>query len=105
MHHIGFINDDHGVGVARSSLAHALSVATRRQLDPARWTLASPVQADVRTIAGALDIRYRAVADGGFNHSSALVLLDCEGRILARTEQIGANVDAEFMAQVRRAVE
>lgn len=90
---------------ARDTPAALMSVATKRKLDPARWTLASPAQADVRKIAGVLGIRYRALADGEFNHTSALVLLDGEGRILARTEQMGAKVDPEFMAQVRRAVE
>ena len=90
---------------ARDTPAALMSVATKRKLDPARWTLASPAQADVRKIAGVLGIRYRALADGEFNHTSALVLLDGEGRILARTEQMGAKVDPEFMAEVRRAVE
>ncbi len=89
----------------RDTPAALLSVAGKRKLDPSRWTLASPAQADVRKIAGVLGIRYRALADGEFNHTSALVLLDSEGRILARTEQMGAKVDPEFMAQVRRAVE
>jgi protein SCO1 len=89
----------------RDTPAALMSIATKRKLDPARWTLASPAQADVRKIAGVLGIRYRALADGEFNHTSALVLLDGEGRILARTEQMGAKVDPEFMAQVRRAIE
>lgn len=89
----------------RDTPAALMSVANKRKLDPSRWTLASPAQADVRKIAGVLGIRYRALADGEFNHTSALVLLDSEGRILARTEQMGAKVDPEFMAQVRRAVE
>lgn len=89
----------------RDTPAVLMSVADKRKLDPLHWTLASPGQADVRKIAGVLGIRYRALADGEFNHTSALVLLDSEGRILARTEQMGAKVDPEFMAQVRRAVE
>ncbi len=89
----------------RDTPAVLMSVADKRKLDPLHWTLASPGQADVRKIAGVLGIRYRALADGEFNHTSALVLLDSEGRILARTEQIGAKVDPEFMAQVRKSVE
>ena len=80
-----------------------LSVATQRKLDTARWTLASPAPDNVRTIAGVLGIRYRALADGEFNHTSALILLDADGRILARTEQIGSRPDPEFVAAVRRA--
>lgn len=79
------------------------SVAARRQLDPQRWTLARPARGDVRSIAGVLGIRYRELADGEFNHTSALVLLDADGRVLARTEQVGSRPDPEFLAAVRRA--
>ena len=37
-----------------------------------------PHPRDVRTIAGLLGIRYRALADGDFNHTTVLVLLDAE---------------------------
>lgn len=80
------------------------SVADKRKLDPAHWTLASPQPNAVRSVAGVLGVRYRALADGDFNHTSALVLLDRDGRILARTEQVGSKVDPEFLAQVRRAL-
>ena len=73
-----------------------------RSVDPARWTLARPDPRDVRAIAGLLGIRYRALADGEFNHTSVLVLLDAEGRVVARTERIGGLPDPEFLAVVRR---
>jgi protein SCO1/2 len=44
------------------------------------------------------------LANGDFNHTSALVLLDAEGRIVARTEKIGSVPDPEFVAAVRRQV-
>jgi protein SCO1/2 len=47
-------------------------------------------------------VRYRALADGEFNHTSALVLLDGEGRVVARTEKIGSVPDPEFLAEVRK---
>lgn len=80
------------------------SVADKRKLDPTRWVLASPKPDEVRAIAGVLGIRYRLLADGEFNHTSALALLDAEGRILARTEQMGTKPDPEFVAAVRKAV-
>ena len=83
----------------------ALSVVVaRRKLDTRRWTLASPRTDDVRQIAGVLGVRYRELADGEFNHTSALVLLDAEGRILARTEKMGSKPDPEFVTAVKRAV-
>ena len=79
-------------------------IVDKRRLDVARWTLASPPKQDVRTVAGVLGIRYRELADGEFNHTSALVLLDAEGRILARTERMGARPDPEFVTAVKRAL-
>lgn len=87
----------------RDTPAALMSIVDKRKLDRARWTLASPAPADVREVAGVLGIRYRALADGEFNHTSAMVLLDADGRILARSEQMGSKPDPEFVAAVRRA--
>jgi protein SCO1/2 len=73
-----------------------------RELDPASWTLARPDPQDVRAIAGLLGIRYRALADGEFNHTTVLVLLDADGRVIARTEGVGGLPDPAFLAAVRR---
>ena len=78
------------------------SVARKRKLDASHWSLASPAPDNVRGVAGVLGVRYRQLADGEFNHTSALVLLDRDGRVVARTEQIGSQVDPEFVAEVRR---
>jgi len=88
----------------RDTPAALMSIASKRKLDAARWTLASPKMDDVRSIAGVLGVRYRQLADGGFNHTSALVLLDADGRILARTEKMGSVPEAEFIAAVHRAL-
>lgn len=80
------------------------AVVDARKLDTTRWTLASPPAKDVRTVAGLLGIRYRLLADGEFNHSSALILLDANGRILARTEKMGTQPDPEFVAAVKKAL-
>ena len=80
-----------------------MSVANKRKLAGARWTLASPNMDKVRSVAGVLGVRYRPLADGEFNHTSALVLLDPDGRILARTEKIGSVLEADFIAAVHRA--
>ena len=80
------------------------AVVEKRKLDTRRWTLASPRKDDVRQVAGVLGVRYRELADGEFNHTSALVLLDADGRVLARTETMGSKPDPEFVAQVKRAL-
>ena len=89
---------------AHDTPAALRKVETSRGLDPARWTLAAPAPGDVRAVAGVLGIRYRQLADGSFNHSTALLLLDGDGRVLARTEQVGSVPDPDFLAAVRAAV-
>lgn len=79
-------------------------MATMRKVDATRWTLASPAPGDVRKAAGVLGIRYRELADGNFNHTSALVLLDAQGRVLARTERMGSVPDPAFVAAVDEAL-
>jgi protein SCO1/2 len=78
-------------------------VQAERKLDASPWTLLQPRPDELRGIAGILGIRYRTLADGEFNHSTALVLLDADGRVLARTERLGADADPGFMEAVRKA--
>lgn len=89
---------------ARDDVAALRGVAERRKLDPARWTLARTGEAGVRRLAAVLGVRYRALADGEFNHTSSLVLLDRDGRKLAATAQLGAVPDPAFLAAVRAAL-
>ena len=63
-----------------------------------------PEPKDLRSLAAVLGVKYRALADGEFNHTSVLVLLDADGRILARTETIGTRPDPEFLVAVRKAL-
>ena len=78
-------------------------VQSERRLEPSGWMLLRPEPGDLRSLAGVLGIRYRALADGEFNHTTMLVLLDADGRVLARTERIGGEGDPEFLAAVRAA--
>jgi protein SCO1/2 len=48
-----------------------------------------------------IGVRYRPLADGEFNHTSSLVLLDAEGRVLASTERLGGVPDPDFLAAVK----
>lgn len=90
---------------ARDDPAALAAVVRQRRLDTSRWTLAAPPEGQVRGVAGVLDARYRRLADGEFNHTSALVLLDAEGRVLARTERMGSQPDPEFVAAVRASLQ
>lgn len=89
---------------ARDDPAALKQVFDNRRLDANRWTLARTEAAGVRRLAAVLGIRYRPLADGEFNHTSALVLLDGEGRVLARTETLGSVPDPVFLAAVEAAL-
>lgn len=82
----------------------ALAETAERHRLPAHWQLLQPGENDARAIANVLDIRYRPREDGSINHTSVLVLLDAEGRILARSEVETAAPDPAFVAAVRRAL-
>ena len=88
----------------RDTPAALATLAKERKITDKRWALASPKPGDVRSVAGVLDIRYRQLSDGEFNHTSALILLDAEGRILARTEKMGSQPDPEFITAVKAAL-
>jgi len=89
---------------ARDTPATLAKVVQQRHVDDNRWALASPKPGDVRNAAAVLGVRYRALADGEFNHTSELILLDANGRILARTAKIGSDVDREFISKVKSAL-
>ena len=72
-------------------------VVEKRHLDSSRWTLAHASTGDVRRLAAVLGIQYRKMRDGEFSHSSILLLLDADGRIVARTEKMGVT-DPAFVA-------
>jgi protein SCO1/2 len=74
--------------------------AAQRQLDSARWSLARTEAGHVRKLAALLDIQYRALGNGEFNHSTTLILVDGQGRIAARTSEL-ARPDAAFIKQVK----
>jgi protein SCO1/2 len=87
----------------RDTPARLKQVFAERKLDPSSWTLARTDAANVRKLAAVLDIQYRALASGDFNHSTALILLDADGRVVARTDKLGA-ADADFVAAVQKAL-
>lgn len=85
---------------ARDTPAAMQDVAKRHRV-PDGWQFLTPGDNDVRAIASVLDVRYRFRDDGSINHTSALVLLDAEGRVRARSEVNGAAADPAFLIQVK----
>jgi protein SCO1/2 len=73
--------------------------AAARKLDMRHWTLARTEAKDARPLAALFGLQYRQLPDGDFNHSSELILLDADGRIVARTTVIG-RVDPAFVQAI-----
>ncbi|WP_130620870.1 SCO family protein [Dyella amyloliquefaciens] len=88
---------------ARDNVAALHQYAQKRQLDAPHWTLARAEPQDVRALSALLGLQYRQLPDGDFNHSSELILLDPDGRIIARTTTIG-RLDPAFVDAVRKAL-
>lgn len=87
---------------ARDTPEALMYIVNKRKLDTNRWTLSRTDEKGVRTLAALLAVRYRVLADGEFNHTSALILLDAEGRVVARTETLGSKPDPVFLAAVKK---
>lgn len=86
---------------ARDDVATLRRYASTRKLDSRWWTLARSEPKDVRRLAALLQLQYRQLPDGEFNHSSELILLDADGRVVTRTDVIG-RLDPAFVDAVRK---
>lgn len=75
-------------------------VEITRHLDGKRWTLLRTDAGDVRKLAAVLGIQYRALENRDFNHSTAIILLDTDGRIRASSDHIG-EPNPEFEAALK----
>lgn len=75
-------------------------VAKRHHLDMQRWKLTRTSATDVRKIAAVLNIRYRQLDNGEFNHSTVISLLDQEGVIQARTSKL-PGIDIDFLNMIQ----
>lgn len=85
----------------RDTPAVLTELARTRHIDSPRWHLTRASEKDVRRIAAVLGVQYKQQEDGEFSHSSALILLDAQGRVVARSEKLG-EADPEFLAAIRR---
>lgn len=85
-------------------VAKLKSMTVSRELDTNQWTLARTDNSSARKIAAALGIQYRLLADGDFNHTTVLVLLDGNGRIVGRTKKLGT-ADADFIQLVKKTLQ
>ena len=86
---------------SRDDVAVLKHTVEERHLDEKVWTLARTDARNVRKLAALLGIQYRALPSGEFNHSSVLILLDAEGRIVGRTSTIG-EADPAFVKMAEK---
>lgn len=84
---------------ARDTVAALKDTAARRNCD-AQWSLVRTDDATTRKIAAVLGVQYRKLADGEFNHSTQIALLDREGRIAAKSGKLGP-ADPALVKRVR----
>jgi protein SCO1/2 len=85
---------------AHDSVAVLKQTADERHLDGAHWTLARTDATHLRKLAAVLGVQYRALANGDFNHTSSLILVDSDGRIAGRTSRLG-DADPAFVKLVK----
>lgn len=87
----------------RDTPSRLRALAQERRLDLSRWTLARAEPGEVRELSARLDIPYRRLENGSFNHLSRLVLMNGTGEVLASSLRMGAP-DPAFVAAVRQAL-
>ena len=85
----------------RDDTAKLNTMAEERRIDPKLWTLARTDARNVRKLAAILGIQYRELPSGEFNHSSVIILLDAEGRVVGKTTTLG-EADPAFVKLVRK---
>lgn len=78
----------------RDTPAALAQIAERHRVDQARWRFATGADDDVAQLGKALGISYRRLPDaqGVFAHDSVIVVLDGEGRVVARADDLGADL-------------
>ena len=100
--------EPHGTAGTDHSAYLAIAEALRDGADvvPASDEVGRRLAADGVSLVEALDglsALYRAIAGGDFNHTTALILVDADGRILGRTAQLG-DADPKFVKLVKTSV-
>jgi protein SCO1/2 len=76
-------------------------LARVRHIDLSRWTLARTDAATTRRIAAVLNVQYRQLPNGDFNHSSIITVLSPKGEILAHSSMLGKADSALLEAELK----
>lgn len=84
----------------RDTPAALAEIAATRRIDTTRWTLATTDADTVRDIAALLDLQYRRLPGGEFNHSTVIALVSARGQIETRSTSLG-RADATLLQHLR----
>jgi protein SCO1/2 len=85
----------------QDTVANLQALARTRRVDTTRWTLARTDAATVRKIAALLNVQYRKLPDGSYNHSSIVSLLTPRG-VIARQSSVLGKADPELVEALGR---
>ncbi|WP_427914705.1 SCO family protein [Ramlibacter sp. MMS24-I3-19] len=85
---------------ARDTAAVLKKTAQARGCD-GHWVLARADDATTRKVAAVLGVQYRRLANGEYNHSSTIDVLDRSGRIVARSGKL-EGADPQVTAAIRK---
>jgi protein SCO1/2 len=88
---------------ARDTPAQLRRYARLASLSPARWTLLTSNDEQVRELAALLGIRYRPEGAGSISHGNTYFVLDALGRVIYRHDGLEGGVD-EPLAAIRAAL-
>lgn len=83
---------------------HLRELAKRHAIDDPRWHFVRSATSDVREIAAALGVRYRALPNGELSHTPSIALLDREGELAMRLENASGD-PTELIAAATRAAQ
>jgi protein SCO1/2 len=67
-------------------------LARDHKVDPARWRFASATDEQARVLGNALGISFRRIENGMFAHDSVISVLDRDGRVVARADDLSADL-------------
>lgn len=76
-------------------------IAQTRRIDLSRWTLAQADEATVRKLAAMLNVQYRRLPDGQYNHASVISVLSPQGEIRQQSTMLG-RADERLLATLRQ---
>lgn len=82
---------------ARDTPASLAKLAATQGLDE-RWSLLTTDEDAVREISAVLGVKYKRRPNGDFDHSSVIAVLDREGAIAHRLDDLGAPVEPAVAA-------